>query len=252
MIALPAALPPLAPRAIIGHHRVMLFRFVSLAAAIFLFGTASFAGAQDVPSGAHGPTAPSRMVRVAMVTALGTITLDLDAGRAPVTTANFLRYADEKRFDGTVFYRVMRLEWGEQPNGLIQGGTRGIPQRILPPIAHEPTDVTGISHKAGTISMARFAPGTATGDFSILLSDIPGLDASPGAPDADSAAGFAAFGHVVDGMDVVARIFDAPISPTEGEGFLKGQMIENPVKILTVRRVGMPPRANDAQSPAPD
>lgn len=226
----------------------MLVRFASLIAALSLFVSASLASAQEAPS----PAPESKLVRVAIETALGTITLDLDAGRAPVTTANFLRYADEKRFDGTVFYRVMRLEWGEQPNGLIQGGAQGNPQRVLPPIVHEPTNVTGITHTAGTISMARFAPGTATGDFSILLSDIHGLDANPDAPDPDSAAGFAAFGHVVDGMSVVRKIFDAPISETEGEGFLKGQMIENPVKILSVKRVELPLPPETPEDSAPD
>ncbi len=176
-------------------------------------------------------------VRVAITTELGVITLDLDHKRAPLTTENFVRYADGKRFDGTVFYRVMNLEWGTPPNGLIQGGTRGDPRRVLKPIAHESTALTGIRHKAGTISMARFAPGTATGDFSILVSDMPGLDADPRATDPESQAGYAAFGQVVTGMDVVTRIFGAPINPDEGTGFLKGQMIAKPVKIVTVRRV---------------
>lgn len=212
-------------------------RFARLAATLWLFLYAALAKAEEAPA----PAAPSETARVAMVTEMGTITLDLDKARAPVTTANFLRYVDAKRFDGIVFYRVMRLAWGQQPNGLIQAGIQGNPQRAYPPIAHEPTSATGILHKAGAISMARFAPGTATGDFSILLSDIPGLDANPDTPDADSGAGFAAFGHVVEGMDVVRRIYDVPLSPTKGEGFLKGQMIENPVKVLTVRRVKIPP-----------
>lgn len=177
------------------------------------------------------------MVRVAMATELGTITLDLDAKNAPVTTRNFVRYVDQRRFDGIVFYRVMRLAWGQQPNGLIQAGTRGDPRKTLPPIAHEPTSQTGIKHTAGAISMARFAPGTATGDFSILVSDLPGLDANPDSPTDDGKAGFAAFGRVVEGMDVVRKIYDAPLSPTLGEGVLKGQMIAKPVRVLTVRRV---------------
>jgi peptidyl-prolyl cis-trans isomerase A (cyclophilin A) len=137
----------------------------------------------------------------------------------------------------------MRLAWGQQPNGLIQAGTRGDPKRVLPPIAHEPTSATGILHKAGTISMARFAPGTATGDFSILLSDMPGLDADPQAATDDGKAGFAAFGHVVEGMDVVRKIYDAPLSPTEGQGILKGQMIAKPVRVISVRRVAIPAAA---------
>jgi len=183
---------------------------------------------------------PPEIVHVALVTELGTITLALEAKRAPVTTANFLRYVDQKRFDGIVFYRAMHLNWGEQPNGLIQAGVQGDPKRVLKPIAHEPTDQTGVLHKAGAISMARWAPGTATGDFSIMLSDQPGLDADPKSADPESKAGFAAFGHVVAGMEVVRKIFDAPLSATKGQGVMKGQMIEKPVVILRARRVPAP------------
>ena len=190
------------------------------------------------------PVAPLQplpdVVRVAMTTELGTITLDLDAKHAPITTRNFVRYADQHRFDGIVFYRVMRLAWGQQPNGLIQAGTRGDPRRELPPIAHEPTSQTGVLHKAGAVAMARWAPGTAKGDFSILLSDMPGLDADPSSSNPELQAGFAAFGHVAEGMDVVRKIYDVPLSATEGEGVMKGQMIAKPVRVLTVRRVPIP------------
>lgn len=189
------------------------------------------------------PAAPVPLpdiVRVAMVTEQGTIVLDLDARRAPVTTRNFLRYAQQRRFDGIGFYRAMRLSWGQQPNGLIQTGTRGDPRRELPPIAHEPTSQTGVLHKAGAISMARWAPGTARGDFSILLSDMPGLDADPASTSPELQAGFAAFGYVSTGMDVVRKIWDQPLSVTAGEGVMKGQMIERPVRVLSVRRVAMP------------
>ena len=175
--------------------------------------------------------------RVELVTELGTITALIDVKRAPITGRNFIRYVDEKRFDGITFYRAMRLAWGEQPNGLIQAGVRGDPKRVLPPIAHEPTSQTGILHKAGTLSLARYAPGTATGDFSILLSDLTGLDADPAASDPELQAGYAAFGQVVSGMDVARAIFDAPISPTEGEGILRGQMLAKPVRIVTARRL---------------
>ncbi|MFA7584930.1 MAG: peptidylprolyl isomerase [Novosphingobium sp.] len=178
-----------------------------------------------------------------MTTEAGTIVLELDGRNAPVTVRNFLRYADQKRFDGTTFYRAMRLPWGAPPNGLIQGGTGNDPRRILPPIAHEPTSRTGILHKAGAISMARFKPGSATGDFSILLSDLVGLDADPASADPEVQAGFAAFGRVVEGMDVVRRIYEAPLSPTAGQGALKGQMLEKPVRILTVRRLPPAPAA---------
>ena len=181
--------------------------------------------------------------RVALNTALGTITLELDAKHAPISTANFLRYVDQRRLDGIVFYRVMRLPYGEPPSGLIQAGVRYDPKRVLKPIAHEPTSQTGVLHKAGTISMARFAPGTATGDFSILLSDMPGLDADAKNPDPDAAAGYAAFGHIVSGMDIARKIFDAPLDPVKGEGILKGQMIAKPVTIVIARRAPAAPVA---------
>ncbi len=184
--------------------------------------------------------APASDVYVDVTTSAGTITLDLDAAHAPVTTANFLKYVDQKRFDGTTFYRAMHLDWGTPPNGLIQGGTQNDPKRILKPIAHEPTSQTGVLHKRGTISMARFAPGTATGDFSIMVSDQPGLDAKLDAPDADGKAGFAAFGHVVAGMDVVDRIWGLPRSTTKGVGVMKGQMLDPSVKIVSMRRVAAP------------
>ncbi|WP_408589721.1 peptidylprolyl isomerase [Novosphingobium sp.] len=178
-------------------------------------------------------------VRVVVTTDLGPIELELDGKHAPVTTANFLRYVDTRRYDGMTFYRAMHLAWGEQPSGLVQAGVRD-PRKLLPPIAHEPTSQTGLSHKAGAVSMARFAPGTATSDFSILLSDMQGLDADPKATDPEAQAGFAVFGHVVAGMDVVRKIWDAPRSATEGEGALKGQMLSPPVKMLTVRRAPLP------------
>ncbi len=181
------------------------------------------------------------IVRVAVVTDLGTMMVDIDAKRAPITARNFINYVDQKRFDGTTFYRVMRLDWGTPPNGIIQAGPRGDPKRVLKPIAHEPTTVTGIFHKAGTLSMARLAPGTATADFTILLSDQPYFDADPAREDPGSRDGYAAFGRVVEGMDVARKIYDVPLSPTLGDGILKGQMIEKPVRIISVRRLKIQP-----------
>ena len=178
--------------------------------------------------------------RVMLETTLGNIVLAIETERAPVTAANFLRYVDEGRLDGTVFYRAMRLDWGEQPNGLIQGGTQYDPKRTLPPIAHEPSSKTGVLNTAGAISMARFAPGTATGDFSILLQAQPSMDADPDGDSEEARAGYAAFGHVVSGMDVVRAIHAAPVDPDKGEGWMKGQMLAQPVKIIDARRLPKP------------
>jgi peptidyl-prolyl cis-trans isomerase A (cyclophilin A) len=231
---------------LIGHDAGMTIRFALLIPAFALV-----AAAPPRKPAKPTPVVLGDTVRVAITTELGVITLDLDHKRAPISTENFVRYADTKRFDGIVFYRAMRLEWGTPPNGLIQAGTRGDPRRNLPTVAHEPTWATGIKHKAGTISMARLAPGTAAGDFSIMVSDQPGLDGDAQATDPEQKAGYAAFGQVIEGMDLVRKIFDAPTSATEGTGFLKGQMIEKPVKVLTVRRVPVLPAAPVATPSTP-
>lgn len=175
-------------------------------------------------------------VKVTMQTGLGQIVLEIEKERAPITAANFLRYVDQKRLNGVDFYRAMKIgDTGEY--GLVQAGIHGDPKRALKAIAHEPTTVTGLSHVSGAISMARLAPGTATMDFFIVLGNLPALDAQPNAQDkqADN-QGYAVFGRVIDGMDVVRKILELPRSPTAGEGVLKGQMLEKPVKILTVQR----------------
>ena len=177
------------------------------------------------------PALPATAIRVVLTTSEGPITFALDPDHAPKTTANFLRYVDQKRLDGVTFYRAMKLGNGV---GLIQGGAKGEPKRILPPVAHEPTSLTGLTHDDATISLARFAPGTGTADFFITVGAIPYLDADP--KRAGDNTGFAAFGHVVEGMDIVRRILEAPTSPTEGAGAMKGQMLAAPVRILTVRR----------------
>jgi peptidyl-prolyl cis-trans isomerase A (cyclophilin A) len=175
--------------------------------------------------------ATADLVPVAIETSLGRIVVALDRGHAPVTTANFLRYVDTKRFDGQSFYRAMK---NGPDGGLIQGGVTTDARKLLPPIAHEPTSQTGLKHVAGAVSMARLTPGSAKADFFILTADIPGFDAGGPGGDAD---GFAVFGHVVEGMDVVKAIYAAPTSPTKGEGVMKGQMLEPPVKIIKAARV---------------
>lgn len=207
-----------------------------------LLAPSSMAAAMLALTGAApAPTpAPAKDVYVAIATSAGTITVDLDREHAPLSTANFIKYVDGRKFDGTAFYRSMHLDWGTPPNGLIQGGTQNDPKRTLKPVAHEPTSQTGLLHKRGTISMARFAPGTATGDFSIMVSDQPGLDAKPDAADADGKAGFAAFGRVVGGMEVVDTIWAMPRSATKGVGVMKGQMLDPVVRIVSVRRVAAP------------
>ncbi len=173
---------------------------------------------------AVGQPAP---VRVLLETNAGNITLEVDPARAPITAANFLRYVDRRLYDGANFYRAMP---GGPGRGLIQAGVDH--RRRLPPIAHEPTSRTGLSHVDGAVSIARDAPGTATADITIMLGDMTYLDAGRVDPD-----GYAVFGRVVEGMDVVRRIQAAPTSPTEGEGAMRGQMLSPRIRILSARRV---------------
>lgn len=165
------------------------------------------------------------LVHVTLETEKGPILLALDRARAPVTVANFLAYLDKGWLDGQPFYRAM--PYGDA--GLIQGGVRD-GAKLLDPIEHEATSETGLSHVAGAISMANAGPGTARNDFFILLGDIPGFDAKDGSP------GFAVFGKVVEGMETVRAIFESPVDPDKGEGAMKGQMIAQPVKILSAKR----------------
>lgn len=188
------------------------------------------------PKKAPPPPPLGDVVRIEIVTELGTITADLFHKQAPITVKNIVRYIDSRRYDGMTFYRAMKLDWGTQPNGLIQVGIRDA-TKLLPPIAHEPSSATGLKHKAGTLSLARNAPGTGRADFSILLSDQPAYDAVPDSPDPEKRAGYTAFGQVVSGTDVVLKIFEAPRSLTEGQGVMKGQMLKPPVKVLRIRRV---------------
>jgi peptidyl-prolyl cis-trans isomerase A (cyclophilin A) len=172
------------------------------------------------------------LVRIALKTSKGVITLDLNVGKAPITAGNFLRYVDRRLLDGTTFYRVSQVKGVATPNGFIQGGQRDAAKQ-LKAIAHESTLKTGLSHKDGTISMAARAPGEAKADFFICVGDQPSMDA-----DAQTgAAGFAAFGQVVEGMDVVRAILAAPTSPTAGIGVMRGEMLSPQVPVLTARRV---------------
>jgi len=170
------------------------------------------------------------IVRIRLQTDAGPILLALDHKRAPVTTANFVRYAEAKRFDGTFFYRAARTR-GEAARGFVQGGIRHSARRSFPPIAHEPTSETGLKHVDGTVSMARAAPAGAMGDFFIIVGGaLPAVDAKPGSP------GFAAFGGVEEGMEVVRAILAAPTVANAGRGPMRGQMIEKPVRIIRASR----------------
>jgi peptidyl-prolyl cis-trans isomerase A (cyclophilin A) len=169
-------------------------------------------------------------LRVLIETELGAIALDLYPQRAPRTVENFLEYVDGGWYDGGLFHRTVHLE--NQPSDLIkieviQGGVN--PERLeLPqePIALERTTDTGLSHRHGTVSMARFTPDSATSGFFICINDQPELDFG-GRRNSDG-QGFAAFGQVVSGMDVVVRIQQSPAL---------NQDLTPPILIQRIRRV---------------
>src|SRR5215218_1565575 len=165
--------------------------------------------------------------RVVLTTAEGAITLELYADKAPVTVANYLKYVDRKLYDGATFYRASRPPgYTATDYGVIQGGLQNDPKKVLPPIAHESTAKTGLKHTDGTISMGRHAPGSAQADWFICVGDMSYLDADPKDP---KNPGFAAFGHVVSGMDVVQKILGMPTDPNRDEGAMKGEMLVKPV-----------------------
>jgi peptidyl-prolyl cis-trans isomerase A (cyclophilin A) len=182
----------------------------------------------QTPAPAPAATPQPGEVRVVLTTSAGPMTIALDPVHAPLTAKNFLRYVDAKRLDGTVFYRAMKLGDGA---GLIQGGVQNDPKRLYPPVAHEPTTQTGLTNNDFAIAMARDVPGNATADFFISIGDLTSLDAKPSDP------GFAVFGRVVEGTDTVRAILGMPTTATARNPAMNGQMLAEPVKILTARRV---------------
>jgi len=193
-----------------------------------------------LPTHRADPPVPADLpdiVPIRIETGLGAITVALDHKHAPVTVANFIRYVDDHRFDGTVFYRASRTP-GAPNHGFVQGGIQHSYRLMLPPIRLEPTTETGLLHRDGTISMARSTPNTAMGDFTISIGPNPGLDAHPGRPGDNQ--GYASFGQVTQGMDVVRRILAAPTVTQEGSGPMAGQRLRTPVRIVSIRRVTTP------------
>ena len=172
----------------------------------------------------------SLLPQVKMKTELGDIIIEIDTINAPVTAANFLKYVDDKIFNSAFFYRVVRMD--NQPNNevkieVIQGGLGFDESPLsLSPIEHETTDKTGILHKDGVISMARMEPGTGSSEIFICVGDQPELDF--GGKRNPDGQGFAAFGKVVEGMDVVREIQSRPD---------KDQMLVTPVNIIEVVRI---------------
>lgn len=176
------------------------------------------------------------VVQVRMDTSAGPILIELYPDRAPVTVANFLRYVDGGHYDGATFYRTVTFEndKGKPWIEVIQGGLGDTPAPF-PPIAHESTADTGLTHEDGTISMARGDVGTAAGEFFICIGAQPGLD--HGAMRNADGQGFAAFGRVIAGMDTVRRIHEGDASAPSDSAYTQGQILSEPVVIEKAARV---------------
>jgi len=173
-------------------------------------------------------------VAVTLTTALGTIEVAVDLARAPLSAGDFLKYVDRRLFDGGAFYRTVRPDNDTNPVKIdvVQGGVTD-DKKVLPPIPHEPTNKTGLRHRDGAISIARDKPGTGTAAaFFICIGDQPELDFG-GRRNPDR-QGFAAFGQVIHGMDVVRAIWkskaDAPYGP------MVAQRLTPPIEIVRARR----------------
>lgn len=170
-------------------------------------------------------------VTVVITTELGNIEVELYAKKASITVQNFLRYVDGGFYNGGIFHRTVKLDNQPGKKVLIEVIQAGInPDSVggkegFPPIELERTNKTGLHHKNGTISMARDTPNSATSDFFICIGDQPSLDY--GGKRNPDGQGFAAFGKVVKGMNVVKKIQMAPA---------EGQMLTPMIKILEIKR----------------
>ena len=175
-------------------------------------------------------------VRTIMSTDLGDIEIDVYVDKVPISAANFLQLVDGGHLDGGTFYRVVSYEndKGSPKIEVIQGGLN-VEEGPFPPIEHETTEQTGILHTDGVISMTRGDVGTASTEFFIVIGDQPGLDyGEVRNPDEQ---GFAAFGKVVSGMDVVRAIKESPADGPSDSDYTKGQILTEPVAIMSVKRV---------------
>jgi peptidyl-prolyl cis-trans isomerase A (cyclophilin A) len=199
-----------------------------------LMGAASWGVALPVLARSAGNFALGE-VRVLLMTALGVIYVAADVARAPISAGDFLRYVDRGLFDGGAFYRTVRPDNDINPVkiSVLQGGVTD-EKKFLPAIAHEPTNRTGLRHRDGTISIGRGKPGTGSaGAFFICIGDQPELDFG-GRRNPDG-QGFAAFGQVVRGMDVVRAIWKSKTAASGGG--LGAQRLRPPIEIVSARRI---------------
>lgn len=180
---------------------------------------------------------PAETRRAVIATERGDIVVELRPAEAPVTTANFIALARAGVLDGGSFYRTVSAR-NDRPDAvpidIIQGGVGFDGAEGVAPIAHETTAQTGLSHTPGAISMARDEVGTASSEFFIVINDARSLDSGPGGRNPDE-AGYAVFGYVIEGMDVVDAIWNSPAGDPEAPEGFEAQWLAPPVRIETVR-----------------
>jgi len=188
-----------------------------------------------VPAAGARAATPGGVVRTRVETELGAFVIEVDPAVAPLTVANYLAYVDGRLLDGGSVYRVVTLA-NQAPETkhkieVVQWGLNLADGKAppLPPIAHETTRETGLRHRDGTVSMARSTPGSATSEFFICIGDQPELDFGGGRnPDGQ---GFAAFGRVVAGQDIVRALH------SRGQA---SQYLAPPIAVSSVRRIAAP------------
>lgn len=187
------------------------------------------------------PCACAEVVMLNMDTAFGVVRIEVYPEQAPVTVTNFLSYVDAGKYASASFYRVVRMDNQAQNNikiEVIQGGLGMEAAGRFPDIAHETTEATGLKHVDGAISMGRLAPGTASSEFFICIGDQPDLDY--GGKRYPDGQGFAAFGKVISGMDIVRKIHNGKTDmPPPGARleYTSGQSLVEPVLIKSIRRL---------------
>lgn len=206
--------------------KVTLGRLTALALLFCLLSPPAHPGQ---PAASSAPEA--KTITVILQTSEGDIHIALDLERAPQTAKNFLAYVDSGLFGRMTFYRAMTTR-RDGSEGMIQGGMRNNLRGTMPPVEHEPTYATGLSHVNGAVSMAYTSiPGSARTEFFIVVGEIPSYDGVP-----DGEPGYAVFGKVTKGMSVVRKILRLPTSKNARNPALQGQMLVEPVQITGARR----------------
>ena len=214
----------------------IVLRQTALFALLVLVFSACAAPQED--AGAEGERQGA--VALLMETSLGPVAIDVYPEQAPITAGNFLQYVKNGHYDGGAFYRTVTPENDNNPLpiNVIQGGVNplmsGDFEAPLPPIAHEGTAATGLRHDDGALSMARFTPGTAQSEFFISIGDNPVLD--EGGMRNPDGLGFAVFGRVTDGMEIIRAIHQMPATGPAPDPYVEGQVLEPAVEILSIRR----------------